>query len=96
MVVQNRQRITRAISAAILSLAVHLPQLVWRTPFETLQGRRVRIFFPYQAPPLQDPVNGDHHQRLAFFPQQNFQFLRAPTVFPPQLDDTFLVSRRRL
>ena len=58
MVVQNRQRITRAISAAILSLAVHLPQLVWRTPFETLQGRRVRIFFPYQAPPLQDPVNG--------------------------------------
>src|SRR5580704_7223894 len=55
----------------------------------------MRIFFPNQSAPLQNPVDGGQRHRRVFFPQQHVDLFRAPTELAAQcFHALFLLSRR--
>lgn len=83
-----------------VAFEVHLPELIWRSPFEALAGAmRLSIFFLDTAVAAQDAVHRAHRRQflMAQIKESLVEFARAPGgLFVSQLEHQALLFRWRL
>ena len=87
MIVEHRQRPDRCV-AVLLSLEVHLPQLVGPLSCEALRRLLAPLLVQHQTMAHQHTMHRDHRQPDAVTLQQNRQLARAPVrPLPTQRHD---------